>query len=81
MDLGAAGVALVAFLLLPFAFVGDMRSGLGWLMAGRWAFALPVLVSLAVAFLARQGVTTAGMRLALAGGGLFWMILYGFHGN
>ncbi len=50
-------------------------------MDGRWAFLLPVLASLAVAFLARQGVTTAGTRLALAGGGLAWMILYGFHGK
>lgn len=81
VDLGAAGVASIAFLLLPFAFVGDLRSGLGWLLDGRWAFLLPVIASLAAAFLARQGVTTAGMRLALAGSGLFWMILYGFHGN
>jgi hypothetical protein len=51
VDLGAAGVALIAFLLLPFAFVGDLRTGLGWLLDGRWAFALPVVASLAAAFI------------------------------
>jgi iron(III) transport system permease protein len=81
IDLGAAAAALLAFLVLPFAFVDDMHSGFGWLMAGRWQFVPPVLASLAVGFLATRGVSTAGMRLAIAGLGLGWMIAYAFLGD
>lgn len=81
IDLGAAAAALLAFVVLPFAFVDDMRSGLSWLMAGRWHFAPPVLASLAAGFLATRGVASAGQRLALASLGMGWMIAYAFYGD
>lgn len=80
-DLAAAGLALAAFGLLPWGYVGDLRSGLGWLLDGRVGFVAPVLASLAAGALAPQGPQAALPRLCLAGLGLAALLVYAFFGN
>ncbi len=77
-DLLAAGAAAGAFLVLPWAFVDDLRSGLAWLTEGRWPLALPVLSALAVGGLGTRGAITGRWRVALAVLGLAALLGYGF---
>ncbi len=80
-DLAAGGVALLGFLALPWAFAGDMRTGLGWLLAGRVGVVPGLLAALAAGWLARQGPATARIRVAVAAAGLAAFLLYAFFGR
>ncbi len=77
-DLLAAAVATAAFLLLPWAFVDDLRTGLSWLLDGRWPLALPVLAALITGALGTRGATTGRWRVLVAGFGLAVLLAYGF---
>jgi iron(III) transport system permease protein len=78
VDIAAAAIAVAGFIALPWTFVDDLRTGLAWLLAGRWPLALPLLAILAAAALARQGATTGRARVGIAGAGLLALFGYGF---
>jgi iron(III) transport system permease protein len=78
MDGLAAAVAAVAFLVLPWAFVGDLRPGISWLTDGRWPLVLPLLASLAAGWLGTRGAVTGRARVVTAALGLTALLAYGF---
>jgi iron(III) transport system permease protein len=78
VDAIAAAIAALGFLALPFAFVGDGRTGLGLVLAGRWPLLLPLVATLICGALAMRGVPSARARVALAGAGLAALTLHGF---
>ncbi|MCX7339478.1 MAG: iron ABC transporter permease [Hyphomicrobiales bacterium] len=78
LDMAAAIAAGVAFLVLPWAFVGDLRPGIAWVLDGRWPIALPVLAALACGVLGRRGVGTGPARTGVAVFGLAALLGYGF---
>jgi iron(III) transport system permease protein len=77
-DLLAAAVAAGAFLLLPWAFVDDLRSGFSWVMDGRWPLALPLMAALVSGWLGTQGAVSGRFRVIVAGFGLAALLGYGF---
>jgi iron(III) transport system permease protein len=77
-DLAAAGVAVAAFVLAPWAFVDDLRSGASWLAAGRWPLVLPVLAAVACGVLGMRGAASGRARIAAAAFGLASLLAYGF---
>jgi iron(III) transport system permease protein len=81
VDLTAAGIALLAFLLLPWSYAGNQQSGLGWVLGGRWLMLVPLLLSLATGFLARGGAATARARIILSTLGLAGAFGYAFLGT
>ena len=74
----AAVVAAAAFLLLPWAFVDDDRSGFAFVLAGRWPLVLPLAASVVVVILARKGAVTGRMRVITAAVGMGVFLGYGF---
>lgn len=74
----AAVVAAGAFLVLPWAFVDNDRSGLAFVLAGRWPLILPLAALIIVAILARQGAVTGRLRVIAAAAGLGAFLGYGF---
>jgi iron(III) transport system permease protein len=78
IDVVAAAIAAAALVAAPWAFVDDLRSGLAWLLAGRWPLLPPLLSALAVAMLARRGAVTGRSRAFIAGAGLAALFGYGF---
>ena len=76
--MAAAAFAAVCFVLAPWAFVGDARPGLSWVMEGRWPIALPALACIAAGALALQGFRSARLRVALCAAGLMLFFGYGF---
>lgn len=81
VELLAAGLALVAFLVLPWSYAGSQQSGFTWVTGGRWLMLGPVVLSLFAGLLARAGPSTARLRIFLTGFGLFWLVAYAFFGN
>ena len=77
-DLAAAALAAVCFAATPWAFVGDFRPGLWWVLDGRWPIALPLLATVAIGVLATRGPSTGRLRAALSGAGVFFLLAYGF---
>ncbi|MCX7322899.1 MAG: iron ABC transporter permease [Hyphomicrobiales bacterium] len=78
VDMAASAAAAIAFLVLPWAFVDDMRSGVAWVLDGRWPIVLPVLAALACGVLGRRGAETGQARTGAAAFGLAALLLYGF---
>ena len=78
IDMAAATAAVACFAFAPWAYVGDARSGLAWVLDGRWPIAIPILACLATAWLARGGFATARARCAFSGLGAAALLLYGF---
>ena len=78
IDVAAALAAASAFVLLPWAFVGDLRSGLAWVMDGRWPLLMPAAASLACGLLGRLGAQTGQARTGAAASGLAALLAYGF---
>lgn len=78
LDAAAAGVAAAAFLLVPFPFVDDARSGASLVFAGRWPLILPLAATLAIGALALRGAVSARMRTAAAAFGIAVLLAYGF---
>ena len=66
----AAALAAAGFVVLPWAFVDDDRSGLSQLLAGRWPLILPLMAALLVAATAGRPAFTGRMRVAAAAAGL-----------
>ncbi len=78
IDLGAALVAAAFFVMAPWAFVGDGRSGLAWVIDGRWPIALPMLAAVAAGILALKGASAARPRLIAGAAGAVLLLGYGF---
>lgn len=82
VDLVAAAVALIAFVLLPFSYAGSQQSGLSWvLQGGRWPLLLSPLLAGAAAFLVLKGAATARLRVGLTSAALIALIGYAFYGS
>ncbi len=77
-DAAAALAAGAAFLLAPFAFVDDLRSGLGWVAEGRWPLLMPLAAAVACGALGLRGAATGRLRAIVAGLGLAALLLHGF---
>lgn len=81
VEISAAGLAALAFLILPWAYAGDQRAGISWVLDGRWTMLLPVLLTGAAGVLAPGGPGTARRRIAASGAGLMILLAYAFFGE
>lgn len=78
VDLIAAGLALAAFLIVPWSYAGSQQSGLGWVLGGRWLMLPPLLLSIATGVLALGGSSTARRRILLSTIGFAAVFGYAF---
>lgn len=81
VDFGAAGLALAAFILLPWSYADNPQSGAAWVLSGRWTMLLPTVLCAVTGVLALRGGETARIRIALAAAGFATLFGYAFFGT